>query len=75
MNDTPLCINSEDDEGHSYMAPLLTCGHYGKATFDRSSLWDFPEDAWICPECGEERQMDLRVQVILIEGWDLGPEE
>lgn len=70
MNDKPLVINSEDDEGHSYMSPLLTCGHYGKATFDRSSLWDFPGDAWDCPDGCGERQMDLRVQIQLIKGWE-----
>lgn len=71
--DPPLYINSEDDEGCSYIAPLLTCGHHGKPTFDRSSLWDFPGDAWICPECGQERQMDLRVQILLIKGWETEP--
>lgn len=72
--DKPLYLNGEGSDKHgtwSEMAPLLTCGHYGQAHDDRSSVWDFPHEAWICPECGEERQMDMRLQLLLDadDGW------
>ena len=49
------------------LKPLLTCGHYGHAVHPSSSVWDFPADVFTCPECGEDRQLDLRLQVILME--------
>ena len=64
-----LFLYFEEEDGSIHMAPLLTCGHYGKPIFECSSLWDFPADAHTCPECGEERQMDLRVQLAVMATW------
>jgi hypothetical protein len=50
------------------LCALLTCGHYSSAVHEYSSDWDFPADSHICPTCGEDRQYDLRVQAILMEG-------
>lgn len=61
-----LFIVTEDDRT-IYLAPLLSCGHYGNPIFENSSQWDFPHEALICPVCGEERQMDLRVQLAVME--------
>jgi len=74
-DEMPLAIYPErvpewaaDDEKatpEEFLCPLLTCGHYGDPIFEASSQWDFPHEARKCPTCGEERQMDLRLQIYL----------
>lgn len=51
-----------------FVSPLLTCGHYGLAITDQSDVWNHPDEAWRCPSCSEERQIDLRLQVQLMDG-------
>lgn len=41
---------------------LLSCGHWSDPISNRSSHFDFPEEAHDCPTCGEERQWDVRLQ-------------
>lgn len=65
-----LYVVTEHD-GVARIAPLLTCGHYGKSVHPCSSLWDFPDEAWVCPACAEERQINLKVQHLLYSGaWE-----
>lgn len=68
ISDEDLFILTEDDR-FVYLAPLLSCGHYGEAIFENSSQWDFPHEALICPVCGQERQMHVRVQAKVMETW------
>jgi hypothetical protein len=57
------------DRVEEFARPLLTCGHYGEPVFCHSSQWDFPADAHRCPECGEARQWDLRLQAEIMAEW------
>lgn len=41
---------------------LLTCGHWSTGFSNRSSHFDFPDEAHDCPICGTERQWDVRLQ-------------
>jgi len=42
----------------------LACGHYVDI-FIHSSQWDFPDEPQHCDECGELRQLALRVQLVI----------
>ena len=43
----------------------LTCGHFSGPVSVGSSWFDFPDDPEHCPQCNEERQMDLGLQAYL----------
>ena len=51
---------------------LLTCGHFSGPVHEASSVWDFPDEAHGCPTCGEDRQLDLRLQAALVADDDWG---
>lgn len=66
MADLPLVIWATP--ARSMVSVLLTCGHYSAPIPQRSSVWDFPDEAHICPEGCGDRQLDIRYQVALNEG-------
>jgi hypothetical protein len=69
-----LYIASQNSDAHhtwTEVALLLTCGHYTHPIYERSSLWDFLHEPFKCRTCGEERQVDLRIQAAVGAGdWD-----
>ena len=52
------------------LRPLLTCGHYGNPTPPGAvSVWGQPDEALYCNQCSAPRQMDLRLQLNLMRGF------
>ena len=65
MQDKPLLV--EETKGAKVVIDgLLTCGHYAGPFHEASSVWDYPDEAHVCPNGCGERQFDLRLQLHLM---------
>ena len=65
MKDKPLLV--EETKGTKVgIDGLLTCGHYAGPFHEASSVWDYPDEAHVCPDGCGERQFDLRLQLHLM---------
>lgn len=47
---------------------FLACGHWSEDVSVASSMFDFPMDATYCRICKDDRYLDVRLQVALLEG-------
>ena len=74
---TALVIVEDRNDGygtHRYLRPLLTCGHFGDGIFEASSDWNFVDESRTCPTCGQDRQMDLRLQAAVVDNTEIPAE-
>ena len=50
-----------------HLRGLLACGHYSRPIYNRSSQWDFPGEAQVCPTCSVDGPMHDRTIAALRE--------